>query len=338
MGLKRCITGLLFAILSASGAAQSMDRAQLVKVSPSVLKIEALSASGRYQLGSGVVVGDGKVVTNCHVTRTAAQVHVVKGGVRWRATAQSADPLRDLCLLRVPSLEGDVAPIVRADTLQLAQPVMAIGYTGGVMLQLSEGAVVALHDWSGSKIIQSSNWFNSGASGGGLFNAEGALVGILTFRLRGGAQHYFAAPADWLLARLDDERHYGPVAPLQDPAYWEAPIEQQPFFLQAAALEQARRWQPLADLAEQWAAQSAQDPEPAYLLGVAYDGLGRPEKSIEALQRCLALEPRFGRGLAKLAYMYKQQGRLGEARTALHDLAALDPERARELSNELETP
>lgn len=338
MGLKRCIPGLLLALLSAACAAQSMDRGELLRMSPSVLKIEALSEGGRYQLGSGVIVGEGKVVTNCHVTRNAVRVHVVNGGARWPATAQLADPLRDLCVLRVPRIEGNVAPIVHADSLHLGQPVMAIGFTGGLMLQLSEGRVVALHDWSGSRIIQSSNWFNSGASGGGLFTVDGALVGVLTFRLRGGAAHYFAAPADWLLDRMDDERRYKPVAPMRDQAYWENPPEQQPYFLQAAALEQARRWQPLASLAEEWAAQSAQDPEPAYVLGVAYDGLGRTEESIGALRRCLALEPRFSRSLIKLAYIYKRQGRPDEVHAALQSLAALDPEQARELSNELETP
>ena len=41
MGLKRCIPGLLLVILSAACAAQSMDRGELLRMSPSVLKIEA---------------------------------------------------------------------------------------------------------------------------------------------------------------------------------------------------------------------------------------------------------------------------------------------------------
>ena len=339
---KRRVTGLLMAPLlgalcAAAAAAAPMDRAALIQLAPSVLKIEALSATGRYQVGSGVIVGDGKVVTNCHVTRQAERISVVKGGARWPVSAQAADPLRDLCLLRVPGITGDAAAIVHAGTLKLGQPLMAIGYTGGATLQTSAGSIVALHEWSGSKVIQSSNWFNSGASGGGLFNAEGALVGILTFRLRGGAAHYFAAPADWLLDRLHDERRYQPVGPLADHAYWEDPPERQPWFLQAAALEQAHRWEPLARLAETWAGQSAEDPEPAYLLGVAYDGLGRTEASIEALRRCLALEPAFTRGWSRLADIYKRQGRLDDAREALHSLAAVDPEQASELSNDMET-
>jgi hypothetical protein len=341
MGPKRRITQLpiapLLAALCATAGAEPMDRAALLRLAPSVLKIEALGAGGRYQLGSGVIVGDGKVVTNCHVTRHAERISVAKNGVRWPVSAQAADALRDLCLLRVPGIAGDAAAIVHADSLKLGQPLMAIGYTGGATLQTSGGSIVALHEWSGSKVIQSSNWFNSGASGGGLFNAEGALVGILTFRLRGGAAHYFAAPADWLLGRLEDERRYQPVAPLADQAFWEEPPERQPWFLQAAALEQAHSWEPLARLAETWARQADEDPEPAYLLGVAYDGLGRTEASLEALRRCLALEPGFSRGWSRLADIYKRQGRLDDARAALHSLAALDPERASELSNELET-
>ena len=52
----------------------------------------------------------------------------------------------------------------------------------------------------------------------------------------------------------------------------------------------------------------------------------------------LALEPRFGRSLIKLAHIYKQQGRPDDVHATLQSLAALDPEQARELSNELETP
>lgn len=330
----------LFVLLSALlpwAVHAAMDRTALVQIAPSVLRVEAVSASGAFQLGSGVIVGEGRVVTNCHVTRKAQRVYVVKQGVRWPATTQFADVKRDLCVLQVPNIEGDVVPIARAVTLKIGQPVMAIGYTGGVMLQLSEGAVVALHRWEGSKMIQSSNWFSSGASGGGLFNAEGELVGILTFRLRGGAAHYFAAPADWLIHEgIDDESRYRDIGPLTGETFWEQGTEAQPFFLQAAALEQRSQWEPLARLAERWTAVADDEAEAVFLLGVAYDGLGRTEASIDALRRCLVVDPGYTRSWVRLAYIYKRQGRTGDVRTALGRLAMLDPEHARELSNELE--
>lgn len=339
MKLLQRLSVLLAATLLPWAAEAAMDRTALVQVAPSVLRVEAVSASGGFQLGSGVIIGVGRVVTNCHVTRKAQRVYVVQQGVRWPATLQSADVMRDLCVLQVPNIEGDVVPIARAVTLKVGQPVMAIGYTGGVMLQLSEGAVVALHRWEGSKMIQSSNWFSSGASGGGLFNAAGELVGILTFRLRGGAAHYFAAPADWLIHDgIDDESRYSAIGPLSGDSFWELHADEQPFFLQAAALEQRRLWEPLARLAERWSAVAADEAEAAFLLGVAYDGLGRIEASIDALRRCLMVDPGYTRSWVRLALIYKRQGRTRDVRMALGSLATLDPEQARELSSELEKP
>lgn len=333
----RLVCATLLAGLAGAGQA-AMDRSVLLPVAPAVVKIEAISAAGNYHLGSGVIVGEGKVVTNCHVTRHAERVAVVKGGIRWPAVSQSADVARDLCVLRVPQIEGDAVTIARATTLKIGQPVMAIGYTGGVMLQLSEGAVVALHDWSGSRIIQSSNWFSSGASGGGLFNAEGALVGILTFRLRGGGAHYFAAPADWLAEQVADDSRFERFARLDGQTYWERPSEAQPYFLQAAALEQRREWPALAALAQRWSDATGGIAEAAYMLGLAYEGLGRHDDSIAALRRCLELDPGFVPSWVRLAGLYKRQGRHGDARVALSRLASLDPEQARTLSNELEKP
>lgn len=337
MRLKRRFASTLLGSAAALAAvAQPIDRAALIEVAPSVLKIEALTPEGRFQLGSGVIVSAGQVVTNCHVTRHAARVHVVKGGVRWTATLQSADLQHDLCLLRVPQLEGEPVRIARASALRVGQSLMAMGYTGGVGMQLSEGEVVALHRYDGSEIVQSSNWFNSGASGGGLFDASGALVGILTFRLRGGAAHYFAAPADWLLARLPIERDFVSVAPLQGKTFWEESSDAQPFFLQAATLEQNEQWQALAQLAERWSREAQDDPEAAYLLGLAYDGLKRHHASIAALQRCLEIDSNYVRAWVRLATVYKRQGQQQDMRHALTRLASLDPKQANELSIELE--
>jgi hypothetical protein len=337
VSLKRITTAMLCAWCAWSAHAQ-MDRAALVQVAPSVVKIEAIDAAGRFQLGSGVIVAEGRVATNCHVTRRAQRINVMQGGVRWAVVAQASDTPRDLCLLRVPRMEGGrVAPIARASRLKVGQPLLAIGYTGGIQ-QVSEGEVVALHPHAGSKIIRSSNWFNSGASGGGLFDADGALVGILTFRLRGGAAHYFAAPADWLREGLDAQDRFDEVKPLAGETFWERQSGEQPYFLQAAALEQSRQWGALARLAQRWSAESTQEPEAPYLLGVAYDGLDRLEASIQALRHCLELDPGYSRSWARLASIYKRQGRTGDVRLVLESLATLDPDHARELTEELERP
>lgn len=330
------LASLWLAVLAAP--AQAIDRAALLKVAPSVLKIEAVTEQGQLQLGSGVIVGRDRVVTNCHVTRQAARVHVVKGGQRWAAARQSAHLPQDLCLLHVPRLEGDPVVIGRASALKAGQGLMAMGYTGGVGMQLSEGEVVSLHRHGGSQIVQSTNWFNSGASGGGLFDADGALVGILTFRLRGGAAHYFAAPADWLPGRIDDDSAYLPVEPLQGKTFWEESSEAQPFFLQAAALEQKQQWPALLQMTERWRQENDDDPEAAYVQGIAYDGLHLHDASIAALQHCIEIDPAYVRAWVKLASLYKRQGDAHKMRNALTRLASLDPKQALELSTELDLP
>lgn len=293
--------------VAAQGAAQPMERATLLSLSASVLKIEARRAQGGFAFGSGVVVAPEQIVTNCHVTRDAVQISVLRGGVRWAATAQRSDLDHDLCLLRVPGVQATPATIGRADRLRPGAPVAALGYTGGMGMQSSQGEVIGLHRLDGGAVIQSSNWFSSGASGGGLFDEQLNLVGILTFRLRGAEAHYFAAPAEWLAPLLDASTGagWGEVAPersLRLP-YWQQPAAAQPRFLRAAALQRDSAWDDLEALAVDWARSDAGDPEPWYLLGLALVQTGRLAPAEQALGCALDIAPAFAPALASMAFI-----------------------------------
>lgn len=272
-----------------------LDRAAAVQLAGSVLRIEGQRASGGLSLGSGVMVGKELVVTNCHVTQDAIRLHVVRGGVRWLVAAQQVDIDHDLCLLHAPGVQSTVVALATTQPLQIGQAVTALGYTGGVDLQHSFGAVVDLHRWQDSSVVQTSNGFNSGASGGGLFNADGQLVGILTFRLRGAEQHYFAAPAAWVRRLVDTVGNGGlqPVAPLDTARlpYWKVQGLQQPRFLQANVLVGARRWDDLAGLARGWLLDDVDDGEPWYLLGLALSELQQQADAAPALDCALRLQP-----------------------------------------------
>lgn len=319
-------------------AAAEVDRAAFIRLAPSVLKVEAVDAQGRFQIGSSVIVAAGKVVTNCHVTRRAVRVSVVRGGVRWSAAEQSSDVGHDLCLLRVPGLAtAPPATLASSVSLKEGQELVALGYTGGAGLQISQGEVIALHDWDAGRVIQSSNGFTSGASGGGLFTADGALVGILTFRLRGGEAHYFSAPAEWLREALADESRFTAVRPLDGATYWEQPAERQPPFLQAASLEQTRAWQPLRELTEVWARDAPRDAEAPYMRAVAEEGLGRDDEALGALRRCLDVDPAYVRGWQRLARLHRRLGRSEEMRQALDRLGRLDARLADALAVELDS-
>lgn len=329
-------TLLAACLLTTAGAANAeLDRRQVARLGRSVLRIEAMNSSGRVQIGSGVIVAGDRVVTNCHVTREATRVWVVQAGTRSNAEAQASDMTHDVCLLRVPGLQAAAVAVGRSGSLKQGQELLALGYTGGAGLQVSSGSVVALHRWSGAHVIQCSNGFTSGASGGGLFDKDGALVGILTFRLRSGRAHYYAAPADWLLDPPQGELQFVDVRPQSGHTFWEEAPDAQPLFLQAAALESAGQWAALARLAEHWASEDAEDPESFYLRAVAYEGMGRTDDAIAAWMRSLDIDPEYSRSWAGLARLYHRVGRLVDVQHAISALMAHDPGLALEVSAEL---
>lgn len=204
------------------GARAEVDRETMIRLASSVVKIEAATPSG-YALGSGIIVGADQVATNCHVTRRALGVYVLHGGLRRAASEQSSDMGHDLCLLRVDGLEGRAAEIAPSSAGSDGDPLLAIGYSGGLDLRFSEGQLVSKVDLPEGRLLRSDTVFASGASGGGLFDRHGRLLGILTFRLRGGDQHYYSIPASWIAEKIGTGAPYAPIGPITGQAFWEQP-------------------------------------------------------------------------------------------------------------------
>ena len=110
---------LLACALLSPAASAALERAELMGLAASVLRIEAPRASGGYSVGSGVVVGNERVITNCHVTRDAQAITVVRGSTRWPASGQVVNAERDLCLLTVPGLVAPAARLGQAGSLAI---------------------------------------------------------------------------------------------------------------------------------------------------------------------------------------------------------------------------
>ena len=311
----RGLTLFASALLTAAAAAPAhaeLDRAAMIALaSGSVLKIEAVRGNGAFSLGSGVAIAEDRVVTNCHVTRDAQEIRIVRGGVRWRVQTQMSDAYHDLCVLKVPGLVAEPVKMGQAGALAIGQSVTALGYTGGIEIQSSGGEVLSLHRMDGANVVQSSNFFNSGASGGGLFDDQLRLVGILSFRLRGGEAHYFAAPSEWLLRQLADRdrEHDLPVKPLdpKDLAFWQIPLDAQPMFLRAAVLERDNNWLALEPLTQAWSQADPTDPEPWYVMSLTFDRLGRSNAAVQALECSLSIDPGYPPARAQMAPMLQRR-------------------------------
>lgn len=78
----------------------------------------------------------------------------------------------------------------------------AVGSPEGLELTFSEGVISALRESEGIRMIQTSAAISPGSSGGGLFDAQGNLVGVTTFYLKEGQSLNFALPGEWVSGML----------------------------------------------------------------------------------------------------------------------------------------
>jgi serine protease Do len=226
--------------------------------SASVLKVRVTAKSGEHFHGSAVVIGQGQLVTNCHVIKNAQHIELTDGYQIWTARVHGGDADKDLCVLAAPEVEAPIAMIGTTSGLSVGDTVHAVGFPGGDMLVESRGQVESLYAFQGARVIQTSAQFNPGASGGALFNEAGELVGILTFKAPGGGTFHFAVPVDWV-SRLAAE---DPDAADRAKAFWEVEPEQRAPFLRAAWLEANEQWPALFAMAERWADSDPASEEP----------------------------------------------------------------------------
>jgi len=169
------------------------------EVAPSVARVNVMDGTGRnVGTGSGVVIDNEVVLTNCHVAKPGTTLAVKLGDVVMPATVQLADETLDLCRLAVPGLRAPALTIGTVESLRTGQKVYAIGAPAGLELTISEGIVSALRIVTDGTIIQTTAPISPGSSGGGLFDVAGRLVGIMTFQHRFGQNLNFALPADWI--------------------------------------------------------------------------------------------------------------------------------------------
>lgn len=318
--------GLVFLGIATAAAGADVDRARLVAAGTGVLKVEVSSEAGGYSLGTAVSVAPGRFLTNCHVTRHARAIAVLHEGTRWPVTGESSDVELDLCLLEVPGL-ADVEPVRlgSARGLHVGHPVAALGYARGLGLQARTGVIQALHPLHGSVVIQSTAPFSGGASGGGLFNENGELVGILTFRLPGADGYFFATPVDWIAPRIASTGTFAMVAPLAGPAaYWARPPAQLPYFMQAASLEAGADWGALVAFAGKWADAERGNAEPWFERGEACEHLGRDDDALAAYRQAVVLDPAFAAAWSHLGVMLVRSGDRREVDRVVATLQDLD--------------
>ena len=163
----------------------------------------------RWGVGSGIVLGDGKVLTNAHnvrgdrVTVTFADGRTVEGSV----AGQDVDG--DLAVISVDTGEVPALPWADGATAEIGTPVFAVANPGGRGLRVTFGFISSVERTfrgpRGRRItgsLEHTAPLLPGSSGGPVLTAAGQLLGINTNRL--GEGFYLAIPADETLRGRTD--------------------------------------------------------------------------------------------------------------------------------------
>lgn len=171
--------------------------------------------------GSGVIISqDGYILTNNHVIDGANSVKVrLRDGTEYDATIIGSDSSNDIALLKVNATGLSAATFGDSSSLAVGDYVVAIGnplgelggtVTDGIISALARKVTIENTEMT---LLQTNAQVNPGNSGGGLFNANGELVGIVNAKqsateVEGIA---FAIPINNVLDILSDLKEYGYV-------------------------------------------------------------------------------------------------------------------------------
>ena len=189
-------------ITAASSSGSSLTTEQVADmVSPSVVVITTeqvvysqWSWYGQNQVesgaGSGVIISsDGYILTCAHVVDGASTITVTIDDKDYTATLVGEDTTSDVAVIKIDATGLTPATVGDSDNLKVGQSVMAVGnppgelggtVTGGMISALNRSVTIqGTSSTNTMSLIQMDASVSPGNSGGGLFNMNGELVGIV---------------------------------------------------------------------------------------------------------------------------------------------------------------
>ena len=189
-------------ITAASSSGSSLTTEQVADlVSPSVVVITTeqvvysqWSWYGQNQVesgaGSGVIISsDGYILTCAHVVDGASTITVTICDKDYTATLVGEDTTSDIAVIKIDADGLTPATVGNSDSLKVGQSVMAVGnplgelggtVTGGMISALNRSVTIqGSSSVNTMSLIQMDASVSPGNSGGGLFNMNGELVGIV---------------------------------------------------------------------------------------------------------------------------------------------------------------
>ncbi len=318
----------------ASLAAQTPKPEFILSLSHSVAKVRIEDKNGQLGIGSGVVVAENHVATNCHVVANARGISVNKLGNSYAPIAMKADWRHDLCILKFDDLPLKPFPHGDSTKLQYEQHIVALGFSGNSPRPIeSFGTVKALIPFDDSVLIRTTSGFSMGASGGALLDYQGNLVGFTTFKSPGRNAYYYSLPIKWVQALLNQPDIL--LTTPQESPFWDVPEKERPFFMQTVQPLKTGAWSTLEIIAKSWVTVEKDNAEAWMHLGLAQQGLQEFENAKKTYAKVLSLAPKHSSALYQLGLMAKMEGNDTELKHIASLLDALDPDFAEDFEIEV---
>jgi tetratricopeptide (TPR) repeat protein len=301
---NRYIQFFVLALLAFDAHAHALSPSEVFdKVKNSVVVVISLDANGKAIIqGSGVLLPSGKIGTNCHVLKSGASFQVGGSNLFIPATLWGSDEDKDICLLEITEKIGEPAQLGQSSHLKVGDPVYAVGAPRGLELSLSDGIVSQLRGGA-LHIIQTTAAISPGSSGGGLFDAEGRLVGFTTLKIKGAQALNFAIPVEWAGEispgnKMIQESEQGSKKNREQGRSWADWQEG------AIAFKKVKDWSGMLNWTRQWTQAQPDDVIAWMQLSVAFTQLGLYPEAISAARKATQVTPELGDSWSLLGDAY----------------------------------
>ncbi|MGN1388138.1 MAG: trypsin-like peptidase domain-containing protein [Bulleidia sp.] len=167
------------------------------KAAPSVVEIQTETTTTTYGLfggtytseaaGSGVIISDdGYIITNNHVIEDANTITVrTYDDNTYTATLVGTDSKSDIAVIKIDATGLTAATIGDSSTIQVGDTAVVIGNPLGTLGGTVTNGIISATDREitinneSMNLIQTNAAINNGNSGGGLFDGNGNLIGIV---------------------------------------------------------------------------------------------------------------------------------------------------------------
>ena len=310
----------LFYLCSATSLLAMPTDEMVHQLNAKVLRVQVGLANGGYGLGSAVVIAKNQVVTNCHVVADANNIVVINNGAPHVATAIKPDWHHDLCILTVENLDAPIAKIGSSKNLKYEEPVFTIGYPHFQAVPSSTyGVVKGLYPMDDSVIIRATSSFGLGASGGGVFDDAGNLVGIITLKSPGSNSYYYNMPVEWVQALMNKPEQA--ISAKSDKPFWAASYDKWPYFMQVVQPYLTENWGSLLQIATKWSQDEPNTVESWFYLATAEFAAKEFDKAEAHLQKVVAMNHQHSQAIYYLGLVAEQTG---QHAVALSNVALLD--------------